>query len=65
MKLTEMFNPLEQRRIAKIILDSSLTKDQVFSVLESAAELDKQGIEPYAFFKAVNVIYEQFLDQKN
>ena len=65
MKLTEMFNPLEQRRIAKIILNSSLTKEQVFSVLESAAELDKQGIDPVAFFKAVNVIYEQFLDQKN
>ena len=62
MKITEMFNPLEQRRIAKIILDSSLTKEQVFSVLESAAELDKQGINPDAFFKAVNVIYEQFLE---
>jgi predicted Ser/Thr protein kinase len=65
MKLSEMFNPLEQRRIAKIILDSSLTKEQVFSVLESAAELDKQGIKPDAFFKAVNVVYDQFIEPKN
>jgi len=65
MKLTEMFNPFEQRRIAKIILDSSLTKEQVFSVLESAAELNKQGIKPDAFFKAVNAVYDQFLEQKN
>ena len=65
MKITEMFNPLEQRRIAKIILDSSLTKEQVFSVLESAAELDRQGIEPDAFFKAVNAVYDQFIEPKN
>ena len=65
MKITEMFNPLEQRRIVSIILNSSLTKEQVFSVLESAAELDRQGIKPDAFFKAVNAVYDQFLDQKN
>ena len=65
MKITEMFNPLEQRRIVSIILNSSLTKEQVFSVLESAAELDKQDIDPVAFIKAVNAVCDQFLDQKN
>ena len=65
MKITEMFSPMEQKRIVSIILNSSLTKEQVFSVLESAAELDRQGIKPDAFFKAVNAVYDQFLDQKN
>lgn len=63
MKITEMFSPIEQKRIVSIILNSSLTKEQVFSILESAAELDKQGIKPDAFFKAVNMVYEQFLEK--
>lgn len=61
MKLTEMFSPMEQRRITQTILNSNITAEQVIVVIEAAAEMTKQGIEPEVFFKAFEKVYDEML----
>ena len=61
MKLTEMFSPMEQRRITQTILNSNITAEQVIVVIEAAAEMTKQGIKPELFFKAFEKVYDEMM----
>ena len=61
MKITEMFSPMEQRRITQTILNSNITAEQVIVVIEAAAEMTKQGITPGIFFKAFEKVYDEMM----